>query len=189
MSKKLASWSHTLFLNCFETLGNTYFRQYNVITISFRGLLNYVPYVLSCLTCSLTSRALCLTCSAASRVSWLTCLVPYVLLCLKWLMLCMFSYLACSCFSYALCSTCSCTSRAFMPYVLIMHCALRLARVNITSLFRNFRYFITSVLLFICVCVVMETISCSSCFRKIWALCVSWMYLNWSYNLCDLSGA
>ena len=26
-----------------------------------------------------------------------------------------------------------------------------------------------------------------SCFCKIWALCVSWMYLNLSYNLCNLS--
>ena len=25
-----------------------------------------------------------------------------------------------------------------------------------------------------------------SCFCKIWALCVSWMYLNLSYNLCNL---
>ena len=26
-----------------------------------------------------------------------------------------------------------------------------------------------------------------SCFCNIWALCVSWMYLNLSYNLCNLS--
>ena len=26
-----------------------------------------------------------------------------------------------------------------------------------------------------------------SCFCKIWALCVSWMYLNLSYDLCNLS--
>ena len=72
MSKKLASWSHTLFLNCFETLGKTCFRQYNVITVTTLVLLNlvqrsaklravhaFVPYVLS----------------------YLTCLVPYVLCC------------------------------------------------------------------------------------------------------------
>ena len=89
------------------------------------SLLNYVPYVLSCLTCFVPYVPLCLTCLVPYVLSCLTCLVPYVLLCLTCLLPYMLSCLTCLVLyvPFALrasCQTCSrvsCVLRTLVPHV------------------------------------------------------------------------
>ena len=108
MSKKLAGWSHTLFLNCFETLGNTYFRQYNVITVTTLVFLNlvqgsaklravraFVPYVLSYLTCLVPYVLCCFTCLVTHVPRTLRAFVPQVTYAVHVFVPCVLLFLIC----------------------------------------------------------------------------------------------
>ena len=87
-----------------------------------KSLLNYVPYVVSYLTCIVPYVFSFLTC--------LTCFVLYVLSCLTCPRASCALCFACSHASRALCSTCSRTSHAIMSYVPLVHRALRPSCVN-----------------------------------------------------------
>ena len=106
-------------LEQFET--STYLNTYVNTTVSKNssGLLNYVPYVLSCLTClvpyvhlcpmfSRASRARCTSCATSSCASCLTCSRALCAFCLT----CLVSQcLVPNVLWYLACLTCCCISR------------------------------------------------------------------------------
>ena len=155
-----------LTLEQFET--STYLNTYVSTTVSKNssGLLNYVPYVLSCLTCLVPYVHLCpvfscLTCPVYLVRYQLSCLLPYVLSCL----MCLLPYVPCV--LRASCQTCSG----------ILH-VLRAVVSHVSCVFLGCSWLEHYVLL------CSSSLTCFRCFKPNMLLCISCLVAFMSCASC-----